>query len=50
MGPEEAWAHYNSVKNFRVSNWARVSAVRLEVHLEALPQLIFQSYTIAELL
>ncbi|OQV11878.1 hypothetical protein BV898_13845 [Hypsibius exemplaris] len=50
MGREEAWTHYNTVKNFRISNWARVSSTRLEVHLEALPQLIFQSYTIAELL
>ena len=31
MGREEAWTHYNTVKNFRISNWARVSSTRLEV-------------------
>lgn len=50
MGREDAWLHYNSVKNFRTSNWARVSAVRLQIHLSALPQMIFQCYTVNELL
>lgn len=50
MGSTEAWFHYNSVQNFLACNWARVSAVRLQMHLSALPQLVFQCYTASELL
>ncbi|XP_055342595.1 uncharacterized protein LOC129591093 isoform X2 [Paramacrobiotus metropolitanus] len=50
MGREDAWLHFHTVKSFRTSSWARVSAVRLQVHLAALPQLLFQCYTVNELL